>query len=648
MIRLAVILVCLAATLYAAEGKPLLHPLFSDHAVLQRDKPLPIWGWAAPGAVVNVSLAGQQAQATTEADGRWMTKLTSLTVGGPLEMTVTTGTTTVTVHDLLVGDVWLCSGQSNMQMGIGGVTNAAAEIAAANIPTLRLCWVRPRIALSPADTAELDWQVCTPVSVAAHGNWGGFSAAAFFFGRQLVADLNIPIGLIHSSWGGTPAQSWISAEALDPLDDFDAPLAELAGYRLNTNRASLAERMNTWWAANDPGSAAAWQKSTTDDAAWANMELPQHWETGGLPNFDGVVWFRRTFEIPADMAGHDLTVSLGPIDDRDTTFCDGVEIGALNEWNKNRIYTLPAAQATAGSHSIAVRVLDTGAPGGFHGKAEQMFVARADNDAQRLSLAGGWRYKDSKALKDMQPAPTSIEDNSHTPSVLFNGMINPLLPYALTGFTWYQGETNAWNAPQYRRLLPALISDWRTRFATPDGAFLIVQLASFMKRAETPIEEGWASLREAQSLTAGKVSKCGLAVAIDIGDGADIHPKNKQDVGKRLALAAEQIQYGKPVEGSGPQFVSFAIEAKAIRITMSHAAGLATVDNAAPLAFAIAGVDGRWVAADALIDGETLIVSSATVAEPTAVRYAWANNPAVNLINGAKLPAVPFQTNPPE
>ena len=474
----------LAAASAQTEDKPYVSPIFSSNMVLQRKIPVPVWGWAQPGQKVTVSIEGRTAAATAGDDGKWIAKLQPLPVGGPYKMRIEGPQQTVTLENILVGDVWICSGQSNMEMGIGNVNDAQKEISEANNPQIRLYTVKKKVAYEPqtslmrTDTDLMgQWSVCSPATVKT-GGWGGFSAVAYFFGRKLQQDLKVPIGLIHTSWGGTIAEAWTSAEALQAMPDFKPAVDKLTTMKAN------------------PGS------------------------------------------------------------------------------------------------------------------------GKQDN-------------------------------NPNVVTVLYDGMIAPLIPYGIKGAIWYQGESNAGRAYQYRTLLPTMIRDWRTRWGEGDFPFFIVQLANFQKSSNVPADDAWAELREAQSMTARNLPNTGIAVTTDIGDAADIHPKNKQDVGKRLALSAEAIAYGQKVEYSGPAYKSMkAIDhGGAIRLSFDHVGGGLVAKNDALTGFAIAGEDKKFVWAEAKIVGNSVVVSSVQVPHPVAVRYAWHTNPENSLYNKAGLPASSFRTD---
>ncbi len=631
----------------AEDTKPFLHPLFSDHMVLQRHVKTPVWGWASPGDKITVRFGGQIRTAVARADGKWSVRLDAMGASTqPRTLTVESSAAgqSVTINDVLVGDVWLCSGQSNMEMGIGAC-NVPDEIAAANYPQIRLLTVPHLIAYQPTERPVCSWVPCSPDTVA-QGGWGGFSAAGYFFGRDLHRALKIPIGLIHSSWGGTIAEAWTSAEALQPLGDFADRLERVATAGKG-GKTDFASEYENWCRKNDPGTVQGWAQPQCETTSWKTVTMPQPFEQAGLPDFDGMVWFRRAFELPADWAGHQLSLSLGPVDDIDTTWVNGLKVGQMNRYDLNRVYTVPPEALKPGNNVVAVRVLDTGGNGGFTGKPEQMFLKTGGpGEATRISLAGEWQMRDSAPLSKLPGVPSVADSNNpNQVTVLYNGMIAPLLPFAIRGAIWYQGESNAGRAAQYRCLLPTMIRDWRARFGVGDFPFYIVQLAAFQPTFPEPRENEWAELREAQALTAKNVPHCGLAIAIDIGDAADIHPKNKAEVGRRLALWALADTYHQKVECSGPWYKSMKARGNSVRLAFEHADGGLEARGGELKGFAVAGEDRKFVWGKAVIDGHTIVVSSPEVARPLAVRYGWDINPVCNLYNHAGLPAVPFRTD---
>ena len=399
-----------------------------------------------------------------------------------------------------------------------------------------------------------------------------------------------------------------------------------------------------WWAKNDPGSVSdAWVAPDLDDNAWKTMALPANWEDAGLPDFDGIVWFRREIDLPADWDGKSATLHLGPIDDRDTTWVNGVRVGGVHSFAAPRDYDLTPGVLKAGRNVIAVRVYDGGYGGGIYGKADEM---KLESALGTLPLAGNWKYRASTELKNLTAMPASMSADANVPTFIYNSMIAPLVPYGIKGAIWYQGESNAWRAYQYRSILPTLIGDWRAQWQQGNFPFYIVQLANFMPQPQTPGDSDWAEFREAQYLTTQKVPNTGLASAIDVGDANDVHPHDKQTVGKRLALTALAKTYGQKLEYSGPEYQSqsMKIEGNKIRLKFAHAAGM-KAQTGEVKGFAIAGADKKWQWAQAKIEGDSIVVSSPQVLAPVAVRYAWANNPDANLTNEANLPAVPFRTD---
>ncbi len=643
-----------------APAKPFLHPLFASDMVLQRNLPDPIWGWTEPGKQVTVAMNGKTATATSGPDGKWMAKIGPFPAGGPYELTVS-GPKDVKLTNVLVGDVWICSGQSNMEMGIGSAQDGAQEVARADHPMLRLFTVAKHIAAEPqplfVDKGEENkWLVCTPQNLQV-GDWAGFSAAGYCFGRDLQEKLKIPIGLIHTSWGGTVAEAWTSDTALEAMPEFTSGVQAVRASIPANNTETVEQLTAKWYLRVDPGSAgggAAWAAPDLPEADWKTQKLPGYWKQAniGLNDFDGVVWYRKQVDLPAEWLGEKLVLHLGTVNDHDTTWVNGVRVGGHNAQADARDYPLPPEATKDAKLVIAVRVLDTAGNGGFFGQPNQMRLERvgASGADGSIPLAGDWKYKVGISLAKAGAPPRALQNNPNQPTVLYNGMVAPLVPFAIKGATWYQGESNASRAMQYRTLLPTMIKDWRNRFGVGEFPFFIVQLASFMPEADQPQESQWAELREAQALTAQSVGHSAIAVATDVGDGKDIHPKNKQEVGRRLALGAEAIAYGLDVEYAGPTFKDMETKDNQLILHFTHlGGGLEVKDGPAIKGFAIAGEDKKFTWADAKIEGDTVILSSASVPHPTATRYGWENNPAkANLYNKAGLPAPPFRTDVPK
>ena len=621
-----------------------LSGLFSDNMVLQRGVRIPIWGTAEPRGEVTVELASQRRTARVAADGTWRVNFAPLPAGGPFELRVIGGET-FTFTNVVLGEVWLCSGQSNMGVAVRHSLDASNETARAEYPQIRLFTVPNVRAYTPQTTVSKSaWRICSPATVSE------FSAVAYLFGRELQQKLQVPVGLIHSSWGGTAAEAWTSGDTLQHFPPFDRAVKSLRDSAGDTNllRRDYVREVHAWQkkvAAKDAGYATTgpqWMEPAFDDTAWPTLPVPGYWNTDGLDLFDGALWMRKTIEIPPSWAASDLELNLGPIDDEDITWFNGTRIGSNEHWNQPRTYRVPGALVKAGAAVLAIRVTDNGGSGGLWGKPEEVFLRKDAHNT--LPLAGRWRYHTGVSREQIPASPVSPEDPNY-PTVLYNGMIAPLIPCAIRGVAWYQGEGNALRAYQYRKLLPALIQDWRTRWQQGDFPFLIVQLANYTPVAAQPGEAWWAELREAQTMALA-VTNTGLAVAIDLGEADNIHPRNKQEVGRRLALNARALVYGEKVEWSGPLFKSSRLEGGRVRITFEHASGGLVAKDGAPLkGFAIAGEDRKFSWAEAVIDGETVVVSSPAVPHPVAVRYAWATNPDCNLCNQTGLPASPFRTD---
>lgn len=619
---------------------PFVSTALGSHMVLQRDKPNTFWGWTAPGEKVTVSLDGKSASGVAGSDGKWTVRLTPPKVGGPYTVQID-GSQHASLDDVLVGDVWICGGQSNMEFGLTMALGGAEAVAGATDPNIRLFMAPHQIAFQPALTNGGSWAVCTPQSVA-QGGWGGFSAVGYFFGKKLHDETNVPIGLVHDNWGGTVAEAWTSREGLKPLGDFDPHLKVIDAYLAGGN-ASFAKQLADWFVANDPGSkpGAEWYRPEAADG-WQAVDVPTGFDGLGLANFDGTAWFRRDIELTADQAAQASTLTLGPIDDADVTWINGKAVGSGTVYNQPRAYPVAAGTLHAGHNSLVVRVLDTGAFGGFSGPADALALTLADGT--KLPLTGGWTGRVGVDLKKASAFPVDLGGNPNIPTVLSNGMIEPMLPLAVKGAIWYQGESNADRAEQYRRLLPAMIGDWRRRFGQGDFPFYIVSLAAFTAHKNAPGDDNWAELREAQAMTARDVKNSGLAMAIDVGDAADIHPKDKKTVGDRLALVALARDYGKKVIYQGPTYRSMKLQGTSIRLAFDHADGL-VARGGAPGEFAVCGDDHVWHWATATLQGNSVIVGSPDVPKPVAVRYAWQANPVANLYNAAGLPMVPFRTD---
>ncbi|HZF65443.1 MAG TPA: sialate O-acetylesterase [Chitinophagaceae bacterium] len=639
----AFILSLLFIVSFSASAKVRLPALVGDHMVLQRDVKLNIWGWADKNEVVQVLFLNQKLTAKADIKGRWKIELKPIAAGGPFTLTVK-GKNTIVLEDVMVGDVWLCGGQSNMGWKLSwGVDNHQQEIAAANYPNIRLYKVKEILSYSLKDDVETNqgWQHCSPATVA------DFSAVAYFFGRELYRQYNVPIGLLSSNWGGTPAEAWMSPEALKKLPAYKNALQELQSLSRSGLQERFDRRLKEWSQKNiakDKGfGEQKWHEVDLNDNNWKKISLPGLWEYSVLPDYDGSVWFRKEVVVDQQHAGKPASLMLGRPDDMDSTWFNGVLIGG-KQGRSLREYTIPSTLLRAGKNIIATRIVDFGGDGGIEGKHDEMHLKVGDTV---IPLQGDWMYRsgDDGDYTAGWP-PNAPDENASELTVLYNSMIAPLTNFGLKGVIFYQGEANVNRAEDYLPLFTGLIEDWRAQWQQKIP-FIFAQLSTVLSPPVKPEESKWALLREAQLKTLSAVDNAAMAVTIDIGS-KDVHPRNKQDVGKRLAIAARKVAYGEDIVHSGPVYQSMKIEGDKIRLSFNHTgSGLMVKDKYGYLkGFAIAGEDKKFVWAKAALDGNTVVVWSDDVKEPIAVRYGWAANPDdVNLYNKEGLPASPFRTD---
>lgn len=615
-----------------------LPKVLGDNMVLQRNARIPIWGWASKGETVKIKFADKKYSAKTGENGKWIIYMDPMSAGGPYEMVIS-GSNKITLKNILIGEVWVCSGQSNMEWPTININNAREEMANASFPNIRLFSVPKKVSSLPKEDLDGgEWMECNSANVA------NFSAVGFLFGRNLHKELNVPIGLINSSWGGTILETWASIEAVSAIPDFEDALSAMkkADFpALEKNVDKLTKEWHLKIENNDRGIKEQWQSPEYNDNEWKTLKLPQLWESAGL-TMDGVVWFRKEIMLDANEAATGITLNLSAIDDSDISFVNGKKIGeTLNQYNNRREYKINSDVLRTGKNIIAVKVIDTGGGGGIWGNADDLSYTSSKG---KTSLASEWKYNIGI---DPGIYPTSSAGPNAYPTLLFNGMINPLLPYAIQGAIWYQGESNTSRANQYETIFPMLINDWRKQWNNPKMPFLFVQLANYMDAKPEPGESEWAELRDAQLKTLS-VNKTGMAVIIDIGEAKDIHPRNKQDVAYRLSLAARKIAYAHDVVYSGPIYNSHKMEGNKIILSFKNTgSGLIAKDKYGYLkGFTIAGEDRIFVWAQASIVGDKVIVWSDKVNNPVSVRYAWADNPDdANFYNVEGLPASPFRTD---
>ncbi len=613
---------------------------FSNSMVLQRDRVIPVWGWADPKEKITVQFKQQTQTVTADKSGKWTVRLSPEAAGGPYQL-ILKGKNTVTIDDVLIGDVWICSGQSNMEWVLKDSRDAETEIAAANFPQIRHFKVPHVIASSPKeDVPDGKWEVCSPLTA------GDFTAVGYFFAKDLAGQLQVPIGLLNISWGGTHSETWTSREAFESTEEFRTMIAGIRQLNLDSmaavKTAAVKKRIVTLQGVSEyPASEVAfWKNTNFNDTKWPRLQVPGLWESQAPGDFDGDLWLRKTVVLTANEAGESATLELAMIDDDDETYVNGVSVGATKGYNVKRKYTVPPGVLKEGENTIVVRVVDTGGGGGIWGESNEVKLTVG---TKVFSLAGSWAWQ----IAACASSAGGIGPNSY-PTLLSNAMLNPVIPYAIKGVIWYQGESNAGRAYQYRTAFPLMITDWRKRWNQGDFPFYFVQLASY-KAENGNSERGstWAELREAQTLSL-QLPNTGMAVTTDIGDPNDIHPRNKQDVGKRLAAIALNKTYGKSTFCSGPVFNAMTVEGnKAILHFTETGGGLVSGDKYGYLrGFEIAGPDQKFVYAKAWIENGKVVVFQDGIAQPVAVRFGWADDAGENnLFNKEGFPALPFRTD---
>ncbi len=638
--RKTILLIAVIFIGYGAAADVRLPKIFGDNMVLQRNQAIVVWGWSSPKEKITVQLNKQSKTIKAGKDGRWKLSLDPEKAGGPYELIVR-GKNTITFNNVAIGEVWICSGQSNMEWSVRNSNHAETEIPKANYPDIRHIKVPNSIATQPKnDISDTNWKACSPETV------GDFTAVGYFFARKLWEDVNVPIGLINTSWGGTHVETWISRESFEESEEFKSMIAAMPKLNLD----SLARKNSEAAVKHIEGlqgripknsdDVVQWKEIAFDDSSWPQMMIPGRWEGQALGNFDGQVWFRKTFSIPAENIAKEVMLELGMIDDADETFVNGVKVGELKNSSAKRKYTIPAGTLKSGENVIAVRVTDTGGGGGIYGEPGEIKLSYG-NAVE--SLAGTWSYQ----VESLSKSSSGVGPNSY-PTLLYNAMIHPLVPYTIRGAIWYQGESNAGRAYEYRKSFPLLINDWRKQWGQGDFPFYFVQLASF-NSANGNSEKGstWAELREAQTLTLS-LPNTGMVVTTDIGDPKDIHPRNKQDVGTRLASVGLQDIYEKTLVSGGPVYQSMETAGNKAILTLTNiGSGLMVKDKYGYLkGFEIAGADRKFFYAKAYIEGDKIMVHHESVKDPVAVRFGWADDASENnLFNREGFPAVPFRTD---
>jgi sialate O-acetylesterase len=648
----AVAFLLVAATIAAdAPGRPApgvvahaadslrLPPLFADGMVLQRGKPVVVWGWAKPRDLVMVRLAGASGRTTASIDGAWTVTLPAHAAGGgSFTLSVQAGGVRRDLHDVVFGDVWLASGQSNMEWEVAQSNDAASEIANAHDSLIR----QFKIPISWSNTPERElaggtWTVADPAHV------GRFTAVGYFFARELRKSVPVPIGIINSTWGGSAIETWMSRGAQHLSDSAWAALLREDDKRQTAIRENLRAKLGEL-PEHDAGltaSGAPWAAPALNDDDWRPMPVPSYWEANGYDGLDGIAWYRLAFDVDSAHATNGATLEMSAIDDDDITWLNGAEIGRTNGYNVRRAYRIPDGTLRPGHNVLAVRVSDGGGGGGINGSVSLRFA-----DGTTRSLGGQWKFKVGAVAFG-----NDGQQLNKIPTITYNRMINPILPFAIKGVLWYQGESNANSVQQakaYRGQLQTLITSWRAEFSSGKGAlpFFWIQLPNYNPADSVPpAQAGWATIRESMQ-AALALRNTGEVVTIDLGGATQLHPRNKQDVGARLARVVRQVAYGQNVIASGPTYRSHAMRGDTMVVTLGNVAAGLRVHGDSLGGFTIAGTDHHWVWANAKIEGTRVLVWSAAVPKPVAVRYAWADNPEhANLYNSEGLPAAPFRTD---
>ena len=641
-----------------AQKKPLrLNALFSDHMVLQQNANVAFWGSSSTNEKVIVSGSwGKFAEITSDENGQWKLYLPTPKAGGPFTVNISTSTNKEALEDVMVGEVWLASGQSNMEMPLMGwppndiINNAEEEIAKSNYPEIRMFTVERQLSLEPKATFNGKWKVCSPETS------GNFSASAYFFARKLHKELNVPIGIIHSSWGGTPVEAWTSNAQIKNLGDFDAVLQTIDA---KNQHNAISDWFSKWKTQSIPNNEKAWNnldfndneatQIDYNDSHWNYMNLPGRFDYIEEVEVDGAIWFRKNVYI--EDLDFDYTLTIGAIDDMDATYVNGHKVGGFagaGQSSTKREFTIPKSLFVSGKNTIAIRAVDIGGPGSFTGPMQLTNKA-----GLYIPLNGNWKYKLVAEIyqnnfylygiekSNKEKSTTIVKIHPKLPSVLYNAMIHPLIPYTIKGAIWYQGEENVSRSEQYKRLFPAMIKDWRTKW-NDNFPFYFVQIAPFQYHGGDRSLDQSQKLREAQR-HALKVKNTGMVVTLDIGNFNNIHPSNKQDVGKRLAGLALAKDYGKSLISSGPLFKSLKVSESKIILEFDYA-GSGLMAKGDLRGFEIAGSDEKFVLANAKIVYNKVELSAKTINKPMYARYAWKDKAVPSLFNMEGLPASSFTT----
>lgn len=610
-----------------------LPKFFSSHMVLQREAPITVYGWAAAGKTVKVSFAGQKAQAKTDAKGSWSLQLKAMPVGGPYVMTVSEANT-VTFEDVYLGDVWFCSGQSNMGWKLEDATNGREELAKASHEKIKLLQVSRTMAGTPQQDIEKGtWKTCSPESAL------GFSAVAYFFGRELYQKYQVPIGLINASWGGTRIEDWMGEAVMGKHDAAQKTIAQMRNINFTTLMSTYDKEFKAWEAKADSldlGNRQNWAADAYDKSGWKPLQVPTLWETACITPSDGVVWVTHTFELTAaDVSGAEIKLSIGRIDNEDVTYINGKIVGQARQKDLDRVYNIPADVLKVGKNTLTMRIKNTGDIGGFRSAPDALYLQTA---TRKVALAGTWKHEIS--TKTIEEVPLRQHPNLY-PTSLYNGMVAPFFGIKIKGIIWYQGESNAKNASEYAGLFQDMISGWRKQWKA-DYPFIFAQLPNLTNQKNL-----WPTVRESQQ-KALALPQTGMAVLIDVGTDDNIHPIHKQVVGKRMATIAGSLTYrDSGLSAPAPAFDHSVQQGSSLVVHFKNGAFAADTPKTAITGFTIAGADGVFQPADAKLQADgSIILSNPKVPAPQFVRYLWADAPGkVMLYNKDGLATGPFRSD---
>lgn len=625
-----------------AQEAALLNPVFQDHVVLQRDTTIRVWGTAAPGETVTVTMAGERAEAQTTSTGAWSARLPALPAGGPHRLIARSSSGDLqVVTDVQVGDVYLCSGQSNMMLPVNRTLNSPWEIERADNEHIRLLTVPRRSSPTPLQSLadSVEWEVARSETV---DDW---SATCYYFARALQPKVDVPVGLIESSWGGSKIRAWMSIETLDTLGMHDRKLSLLKQYAEDRSAAvrEFGQQWESWWrtSGGDAGGQEPWRPPVGADWAQAPEGLGNWLEWEGMEDFYGMAWFRVSVELTAAQAQRDAVLSLGPIDELDQTWINGHVVGNTFGMGTTRTYAVPAEYLQAGTNVVVMNVVNGYQSGGLL-EVPSGRRALLTGTGERVPLED-WRYK--KVSSEVGYPPRTPWQSVGGVSTLHNGMVAPFEDYSIRGVVWYQGESDAGNPDTYRPKLEALMAQWRDMFGA-DLPVLVVQIANYGSVPVQPTESNPAELREAQRLAVRDDPNAALAVTIDIGTSYDIHPPNKQEVGRRLMRAARHVVYGADVPPSGPVPVRASRQLEgAVTVTFEGVQdGLVARNHSMPIGFELCSDKaGDCHYAEAEIEGQQVHLRAEMTRPATRVRYCWADSPVCTLYDRSGWPAVPFE-----